>query len=313
VFASDHIYVVTIAQQAEELQAQCPQLPKENFIIEPMPRGTASVVGLAAIVLQQRDPDAVMAILTSDHYIGNQDNFRHLLRTAYEVAQEGNLVTLGISPTFASTGYGYIQRGASMGSYQGTEVYQVLRFKEKPEKAQAEQMLESGDHSWNSGMFAWRVDQIMQEFKLQMPDLYHSLERLAQAREQSQYQNVLEQVWPELKSEAIDYGVMEGAKQVAVIPAADLNWSDVGSWDSLFDVLPAAEDGNIVVGTEHIGIDTHGSLIYGSQSSRLIVTIGMLDLILVDTGDILLVCPKDKAQQVRDVVNLLKEKNPDYL
>jgi mannose-1-phosphate guanylyltransferase len=313
VFSGEQIYVVTIAGQAQELQRQCPQIPRENFILEPMPRGTASVVGLAGVVLQQRDPQAVMAILTADHFIGNVDNFHQLLQAAYEAAKEGNLVTLGITPTFPATGYGYIQQGRPKGSFRGLDVYEVVRFKEKPGEEQAEQMLAGGDHAWNSGMFVWQVSRIMAEFERQMPDLHRSLQRLAHALGQEQYPAVLEEVWAGLKSETIDYGIMEGARQVAVIPASDLKWSDVGSWDSLFDVLPADENGNIVVGSQHIAIESGSSLIYGTNPDRLLVTIGLSDLVVVDTGDVLLVCPKEKAQQVRQVVDHLKKNNPSFL
>jgi mannose-1-phosphate guanylyltransferase len=313
VFADDQIFVVTVAEQAVELQAQCPQIPKENFINEPMPRGTASVVGLAAVALEKRDPEAVMAVLTADHHIGSEDNFRKLLRSAYQVAQNGYLVTLGISPTYPATGYGYIQRGERLDEYTEAEVYRVRRFKEKPDEDQAQQMLESGDHSWNSGMFVWRLDRIKQEFEAQMPQLNQSLQQLADAWGTESYADVLGKVWPELKSETIDYGVMEGAEQTAVIPASGLMWSDVGSWDSLFGVLPSDDNGNIVRGASHIGIDSSGSLIHGNQDGRLIVTIGVSGLVVVDTGDALLICPKEKAQQVKEVVSMLKKNNPDYL
>jgi mannose-1-phosphate guanylyltransferase len=312
-FPSDRILVVTVEEQAKELHTQCPYLPFENFLIEPMPRGTASVVGLAAAALQKRDSQAVMAVLTADHFIGNEDNFRSLLLTAGEVAEEGYLVTLGISPTFPSTGYGYIQQGERLGTFREKPVYHVLRFKEKPAEEQAKLMLEGGDHAWNSGMFVWRVDRIMDEFRRQMPELYADLERIAGAWDTSERGDVLTQVWPDIKSQTIDYGVMEGAERVAVIPAADLNWSDVGSWDSLFEVLPSDENGNIVRGGRHLGLESSGSLVYLNGEHKLVVTIGVSNLVLVDTGDVLLVCPKEQAQKVRDVVNILKETGQDYM
>jgi mannose-1-phosphate guanylyltransferase len=313
VFPSDHIYVVTVAEQAAELQKQCPEIPQENFLIEPMPRGTASVVGLAAVALRQRDPQATMAILTSDHFIGNEEGFRQLLATAWEVAQDGYLVTLGISPTYVATGYGYIQRGEKLGTYQDKDVYRALRFKEKPDEAQARLMLESGDHTWNSGMFVWRVSRILEEFETQMPHLAASLEEIAAAWGKPGGQSVVQEVWPRLKPETIDYGIMEAAAQVAVIPAVDLRWSDVGSWDSLFDVLPVDENGNIVMGGHHYGLDTKDSLVYVNQEHRLIVTIGVEDLVVVDTGDVLLVCRKDQAQRVRQVVDYFKNTDDDYV
>ena len=145
VFSPDHIYVVTVQEQAVELQQQCPQIPVENFLLEPLPKGTASVIGLAAIALQERDPQAVMAVLTSDHYIGNEPAFRQLLLAAKDVAMDGYLVTLGISPTFSATGYGYIQRGSSLGQKNSLEVYRAVRFKEKPSEEQAREMLLAGD------------------------------------------------------------------------------------------------------------------------------------------------------------------------
>lgn len=312
VFPLERVLVVTVEDQAAELQEQCPEIPVENYLLEPLPRGTASVVGLAAIDLQKRDPGAVMAILTSDHFIANEAGFRQLLRTAEQVAQQGYLVTLGIEPGYPATGYGYIQRGDSLGSYGGLEVYDALRFKEKPSEDQARQMLASRDHAWNSGMFVWRVDRILDEFHRQMPALSGALEEIAGAWGTPAQQRVLQTIWPQLKSETIDYGIMEGAQQVAVIPAAGLGWNDVGSWDSLFDVLDADEHGNIVMGGKHVGLDTSRSLVYVDQEHRLIVTIGVEDLVVVDTGDVLLVCHKDQAQKVRIIVDHLKKTGEPY-
>jgi mannose-1-phosphate guanylyltransferase len=312
IFSPDKIYVVTVADQARELQAQCPQIPRENYLLEPLPRGTASVVGLASIALQQLDPQAVMAILTADHFIGEEERFRQLLLAAKEVAQAGYLVTLGIEPTFPATGYGYIQLGESLGFFGKKEVYRVLRFKEKPDETQAERMIASGDHAWNSGMFVWQVDRILQEFTRQMPQLASNLQRIAEDWASPQREATLAQIWPGIKSETIDYGIMEGASDVAVIPAAGLGWSDVGSWDSLFDVLVGDQDGNIVVGGEHIGLDTRQSLIFMDRNQRLVVTIGVEDLVLVDSGDVLLVCKKDQAQRVRQVVAQLRQSGKAY-
>jgi mannose-1-phosphate guanylyltransferase len=307
VFPPERILVVTVADQAAQLMRLCPQVPRENYLIEPMPRGTASVVGLAAIALRNRDPQAVMAILTADHFIEDEERFRMLLSSAYELAESGFLVTLGITPSYASTGYGYIQRGEALGEYQGMPAYRVKRFKEKPAEEQAMQMLASGDHDWNSGMFIWRVDRILQEFHQQMPELADQLEQIASDWDSPQRQETIQSIWPTLKSETIDYGIMERAEQVAVLPAAHLGWNDVGSWDSLFDVLASDGDGNIILGSDYLGIDTKNTLVSSSGSKRLIVTIGVQNLVVIDTGDALLVCHKDQAQQVKKVVNLLKD------
>ncbi len=313
VFSPDRIMVVTVAEQAAELCRQCPQIPEQNFLIEPLPRGTASVVGLAALALKHRDPQAVMGILTSDHYIGDEENFRCYLKTAYEVALDDYLVTLGITPSYPATGYGYIQRGELIKAYGKDDVYRVARFKEKPGEDQAKAMLAAGDHSWNSGMFIWKVSRILEEFALQMPGLNDRLEEIWRAWKTPQKDIIINEVWPTLKPETIDYGIMEGARQVAVIPAAGLQWSDVGSWDSLFEVLPTDPDGNIVAGGSHVGLDTQNSLIFQAGDPRLIVTIGVSDLVVVDTGDVMLICPKDQAQKVRQIVDYLKKTDPKFV
>jgi len=309
----DRILVVTAEGQAEELKKQAPGVPAKNFLIEPEPRGTAPVVGLAAAVLARRDSQAVMLVLPSDHYIGNRDLFHLVMRAAVQVARQGYLVTLGITPTFPSTGYGYIQRGEHLTEKFDYPVYRVLRFKEKPKEDQAREMLARGDHSWNSGMFVWRVDRILDEFARQMPDLKAALDKIGAAWGASEQDAVLGSEWPRLESKTIDYGIMEHAENVAVLPAGGLEWSDVGSWDALFDVLLPDQDGNVIVNSEHMLLETHDTLVYSAEK-KLIVTIGVDDLIVIDSGDALLVCHRDQAQQVRQVIeNLKKMGKNDYL
>jgi mannose-1-phosphate guanylyltransferase len=309
----ERVYVVTTLEQEQELKAQGPQLPVENFLIEPMPRGTASVVGLAAVVLAKRDPEGVMLVLPSDHFIRNRDLFHLVMRVAVQVARKNYLVTLGITPTFPATGYGYIQRDVALPEQFDYPVYRVLHFTEKPDEAKARTMLAGGDHSWNSGMFIWRADCILDEFSRQMPDLKAALDRIGAAWGTSEQETVLRSVWTRLKPQTIDYGIMEHAANVAVLPAGGLEWSDVGSWDSLFDVLLPDESGNVVVNGEHMPLETHDSLVYSSEK-KLIVTIGVDDLIVIDSGDALLVCHRDQAQQVRQVIaNLKISQRENYL
>ncbi len=306
-FPPERTFVVTVADQAEELKKQCPGIPAENFLIEPMPRGTASVVGLAAAALYRRDPQAVMTVLAADHLIANVSYFHELLTHAYLLARDGYLVTLGIRPTFPATGYGYIQRGEPLADY-GFTAFHVSRFKEKPDEATARKFIERGDHDWNSGMFVWRVDRIWEEFQKLMPELAEKLERIGSAWGDSQPYEVIQAEWPSIKTETIDYGIMERAERVAVLPAADLGWNDVGSWESIFEVFEADEQGNVALDANHLGLDTTHSLIVADDTDRLIVTLGVSDLIVVDTPDALLVCSRHSAQRVREVVNLLKQK-----
>jgi mannose-1-phosphate guanylyltransferase len=312
-FPPEHILVVTVAEQARDMREQAPSIPDENYLIEPAPRGTASVIGLAAAVLQQRDPQALMAILPADHHIRNRDLFHYLMRAAVDVAKTDYLVTLGISPTYPSTAYGYIQQGAPLDGKSSYPVYIVKRFKEKPDEKTAQQMIRTADHSWNSGMFVWKTERILAEFARQMPELDSVLKRIAATDSQGR-EAMIASLWPTLKVETIDYGVMENAERVAVMPASGLGWSDVGSWDSLFEVLLPDMNGNISINSQHLALDTQNTLVYGEGNERLIVTIGMDDLVIVDTGDVLLVCKSDQSQQVRDVVaHLKKHRQERYL
>jgi mannose-1-phosphate guanylyltransferase len=313
-FPPERILVVTVAEQASIMQEQAPEIPIENYLIEPAPRGTASVVGLAAAVLMQRDPQAMMAVLPSDHFIRHRDLFHYLLRAAFDVAKKGYLVTLGITPTFPSTAYGYIQQGEALDGEYKYPVYAVKRFIEKPDEQTAQQLLRHGNHSWNSGMFIWQVADILNEIKRQMPALSDAITKISASWCTPQKDEVLSALWYDLKVETVDYGVMENAELVAVLPAGGLGWSDVGSWDSLAEVLLPDMNGNIAQNAHHLAIDTHNSLVYSNDNERLVVTIGVDDMILVDTGDVLLVCKSDQAQKVRDVVeHLRKHRQEKYL
>jgi mannose-1-phosphate guanylyltransferase len=310
-FPPERILVVTVAEQARQMQVQAPEIPVENYLIEPAPRGTASVIALAAAVLKKRDPDAAMAILTADHFIRDKDLFRYLVRTAFQVAGKEYLVTLGITPTFPSTGYGYIEQGEPLdGEYQ-YPVFKVQRFREKPDQETAEQMLRSGEHSWNSGMFVWKADRILAEIKRQMPELNNAVEDIANAWNTPGREDVLRSHWQGLQSQTIDYGIMENAERVAVLPAGGLGWSDVGSWDSLFEVLFPDINGNVTVNAQQLMLDTHNTLTYGTSNNRLIVTIGLDDVVVVDSGDVLMICKTDQSQRVRDVVEYLKKNNQE--
>jgi mannose-1-phosphate guanylyltransferase len=306
-FPLDRILVVTRAEHTPLLREQAPGLPEGNFIVEPVGRGTAPAIGLAAVHLSGIDPKAVMAVLTADHYIGDVASFQEVLRAADKVAGKGHLVTLGITPSVPSTGYGYIEHGDSLGSVEGQPVYRVRQFIEKPDLSTAQQMVESKAFSWNSGMFIWRVDRILAEFQRQMPELSDHLSALAADFGSAAYGATLARIWPSVTKQTIDYGVMEGAQDIVVIPA-DIGWTDVGSWGSLFSLLPADEDGNVWVGP-HVGINTENTLAFGEK--RLIATIGVKDMIIIETADAVLVCPREREQEVKEMVEHLKESGYD--
>ena len=313
-FPLKHVLVVTIAEQRDRLMAEVPDLPEENFILEPCPRGTASVVGIAALAIKARDPQGTMAILTADHLINNVHHLHQLLRSAYQTAQEGYLVTLGITPNEPATGYGYIQKGASLGKFHALNVFKVEKFKEKPNIEQAKLLVADGQHVWNSGMFVWQIDIILTEIEEQMPELHGSLKQIETVWATDAYEETINALWKGIAPQTIDYGIMEKASKVAVIPTIDLGWHDVGSWQSLFEALNCDSEGNIVLRGQNISFDTHGTLILEDSPDRLIVTIGVEDLIIIDTGNALLVCDRKQAQRVREVVKFLKTSGrSDYL
>ena len=236
------------------------------------------MVGLAAALLHFRDPEAIMAILPADHHVRNKDLFNHILGIAHSVAAKEYPGTLGITPTSPATGYGYIQRGEKLPDEFSYPVYQVEGFKEKPDEPTALDMVGTDNFFWNSGMFVWRTELILSEISVQMPILGTGLEQIIAAADSPYLASVVEKVWTTLEPETIDYGIMEHANNVAVVPAAGLGWSDGGSWDSLFDVLTSDQNGYIVFSGSHSLLNTHNSLVYGiGDSGRLVVTIGVDD------------------------------------
>jgi mannose-1-phosphate guanylyltransferase len=311
-FPPEKILVVTAASQAPILQTQSPELPSENFVLEPKPRGTAAAIGLTSVVLLKRDPQAIMAVLTADHFIENEKKFLHILKAARVAAEQDLLVTLGIQPTHPATGFGYIQQGNYLDTYEGMDAFRATRFVEKPDIETANQYLTGEEHSWNSGMFIWRVEVVMKEFERQMPTLYNALKKISDSWGTPKQDKVLNKVWPGLYKESIDYGIMENAKKVAVIPARGLGWTDVGSWNAMYNILPMDTDGNIIKCENHINVDSKNTMVFANgDNDRLFVTVGVENLVIVDTGDVLLVCSKEQAQDVRLVVKLLKEKGQE--
>lgn len=301
----DRVLLVVSQEHAETVRAQIPGLPEENILVEPGPRGTAPCIGLAAVVLQRRDPEAIMAVCPADHLILDAAGFRQAIRAAADLAREGYLVTLGIAPDFPHTGYGYIQRGSALGEREGLPTYRVQRFTEKPDADTAQGFVDSRAYYWNGGIFVWQAATILAEMDSLLPSLYAGLQRVIGDWDSSRRGEVLAAVWDRVPRTTIDYGVMEKASQVAVVPV-DIGWDDVGNWATLSKLLESGEEGNVVRGQgEAILLETENSYVYAS-AGRLVATVGLADFVVVDTPDALLICPKDQAQAVRDVVERLK-------
>ena len=311
-FAPEQIYVVTGRKYLNALRAHAPQIPPKNFIIEPYGKESGPAAALGVTVIQKRDPQATIAILTADHHITKKNKFRDVLKTAYELAQKGYIATLGISPSYPATGFGYIRQGELISNIDGFDCFAVLGFTEKPNAVTAASFLASGEYTWNSGMFIWKAEQAMNEFKRQQPKMYEQFMLLAPTIDTHEYDHKLEEIWENIEKISLDYAVMEGAQMMAVIPA-DFGWNDVGSWASMYDVLKLDKAGNGVKGNqaERVLLDTKNTLVY---SDKLVVTIGVEDIIVIETPDSLLICHKDRTQDVKEVVNhLLRTKNYKFL
>ena len=304
-FRSENIFVVTIAEQVPALLEQAPFLSREQFIIEPQPKGTASVIGLAAINLMKKDPDAVMAVLTADHIIENLDLFHSLLAAALPLAEQNHLITLGIKPTYPATGYGYIKAGKK---FDSTESFCAEKFVEKPNEKLASQYIQDGNYFWNSGMFIWRAERILKEFGMQMPDLNEKLDQISALIEKPGFEKEFNDIWASIKPQTIDYGIMENATGVLLLKAENLKWNDVGSWDSLYDFLPADTSGNVIKNSQSIIIDSKDVLILNENDKKIIAVIGLQDVVIIETENALLICKKGETQRVKEIVEELKNK-----
>jgi mannose-1-phosphate guanylyltransferase len=301
----ERILLITNQDYVDLARQQLPDLPPEHIVGEPIMRGTAAAVGLGAVMAQHLRPDAIMASVHADHLILKPDRLRAALAAAAEVAERGSLVTLGIQPTFAHTGLGYVEHGVSLPPAGDHLVYRVVRFTEKPDLPTAQRFVADGSHSWNSGLFAWRVDRIMAEFARHMPELHAGLAEIGRALGTPAADETLQRVFPTLPHQTIDYGIMEPAEDIAVLPV-DIGWTDIGSWGTLLEVLDGDEAGNVVRGSDPVfTLDTKNTLIY--TAGRLVAAIGLEDMVIVDSADALLICPKDRAEGVRQVVDWLKQ------
>jgi len=305
---AEQICVVSTEPQIEEIKKQLPVLKPENLIIEPKGKNTAPCIGLSAVILKHRDPEAVMAVLPADHRIDNEPYFRKVLAAAEVFAANRNcLVTIGINPTYPSTGYGYIQVNGKVDEIDAVDVFKVKTFAEKPDRVTAQRFLDSGDFLWNSGIFVWKVKAILQEIEESLPELYDGLKEIEKYLGTDSQDEVINKVYCQIKSISIDYGVMEQSENVYVLKG-EFDWNDVGSWGEIYKISPRDDNNNVIFG-KHVTKDTHGCLI--DSPHRLIATLGVEDLIIIDADDALLICRRDLAQNVREIVDIIKRKNLD--
>ena len=301
----EDVFVVTNSAYREIVETQLPQIPKENILSEPCARNTAPCIAYAAAVIKKKYDDAVMLVLPSDHLIGYVNIYHRALRKAIAAAEEGqNLVTIGITPTYPETGYGYINFGEEKG-----DAFEVERFVEKPDLATAKKYLASGNYLWNSGMFVWKVSSIMANIQKFMPEVYDGASRIGESFGADDFEEVLIREFEAFPSESIDFGIMEKAEHIYTIPGS-FGWDDVGSWLAV-ERINETDDAKNYIDGDVIAVDSERTTICGGK--RLIAAIGVEDIVIVDTDDVVLVCSKNHTQDVKKVITKLREAGRDNL
>jgi mannose-1-phosphate guanylyltransferase len=299
--------VITGAAYCDETAHQLPALSRERIIGEPVGRDTAPCIGLAAALVTREDPQAVLLVTPADHVIEPIQQFRAAVHVAAQLAEEQPtaLITFGIPPNFPSTGYGYIHRGEQAAQRQAISVFCVRGFREKPVADVAERFVASGEYFWNSGIFVWKASAVLAELRTQKPALHDAVERIADARKTPRWDAVLREEYAKVEKVSIDFAVMEHAKEVLVVQAP-YKWDDVGSWLALERMNPQDADGNTVQAS-HCGIDTKKCVIVGDPE-RMIATIGVRDLLIIQDGDATLIADQREESTVKQIVELLKKK-----
>ncbi len=302
----ENLFVVSTRTQANAIREHLPFLKPENLLVEPKGKNTAPCIGLASVHIKRVDPQGVMVVLPADHLIEKEDAFRRVLSAGEKVARDTSaLITIGIEPTYPATGYGYIQYQGDPIEIDGAQAYRVKTFAEKPNLATAKRFLASGDFLWNSGIFLWRVDTILHEIEELLSQLHDGLLEIEKAIGTPQEEEVVERVYAQIRSISIDYGVMEHARNVMVL-RGDFGWKDLGSWEEVYNLAPKDETGNARTG-DHVALkDVRGCLI--DAPDRLVAAVGIEDLVIVDTPDALLVCARSRAQEVKDLVEIIRRK-----
>jgi mannose-1-phosphate guanylyltransferase len=296
--------VVTNRRLVAATRQQLPELPADAIVGEPCKRDTAACIGLAALLIRRNDPEATLVVMPADHVIRPAEKFRETIRQAAALVDQsrGRIVTFGIKPTYPAEIFGYIHRGERLGP--NGSVYRVRQFKEKPDAATAKNYLESGEYYWNSGIFVWRAQTILDALSERQPDMFGHLQKIVTAWDSRNRDEVFDAEFSAITPISIDYAVMEDAADVAVIEAP-FEWDDVGGWQALARLSGSDEHNNTVIG-RHVGLDTKGTIVRGSDD-HLIVTLGLEDLIVVHTPNATLVANKNKEEQIRQVVKRLEE------
>jgi mannose-1-phosphate guanylyltransferase len=306
----ENIFVITNNELAPLLRRAVAAIPGENYFCEPAPRNTAPAVAYALARLQARVPRFVMACLPSDHYIENSAEFRGLIRAAVALAEQGYLATLGIEPTEPVTGYGYIEQGESLGTVEGHPAFRVRRFTEKPDLEKAREMLRRGGYTWNSGMFFWRSDVFVEELTRHQPGVARTTARLADAFQRRADSAEVEKIWATMPSLSLDYGILEKSEKVVILPTRRLGWTDIGSWDALIELYRAHPELRSGEAGRHFDAGSQSvTVLRKTESERILATVGLDDVIIVETDDAILICKGGASQDVRKIVDRLPKQD----
>lgn len=310
-----NVLISTNAAQADLIRAQLVDWKEDltnGFILEPEGRNTAPAIALAAIEVMARDPDGLMLVVPADHVVTGQRDFETAVQLASQLAQKGYLVTFGIKPIRPETGYGYIKpkHRVLLGKHGKLRGYLVQRFVEKPNVVKAAQYVKRGGYFWNSGMFVWRAATVLEEIGRHQPTIMAQMEQIKKLRMDGAPKQSIDEAYRKIASVSIDTGVMERSSKAAVVPVT-FKWSDVGSWGSLDEVAEKDGAGNVITGRV-IDLESTRSIVYADR--RVVATIGLRDMVVVDTPDATLVCPKSRAQDVKKIVDILKQQQaPEHL
>ncbi len=307
IIPSERIFAVAPPEHHALIHEQLPEMRADHVVLEPYPRGNAAAIGLAMAALHAFDPDAVAAVLPSDHVVQKRAAFREVLLAATAAAERGQLVTIGIAPERPDTGFGYIEAGERLDVPAKVAVHAVKRFVEKPKRDAAEKMLAAGGHFWNAGMFVWRVADIVEAYRAHLPNTARVMGALAEAIGTPRYESVLAEVWEETDRTTIDYGILEKAANVAVVPA-DIGWHDIGSWARLAAIVQGGENWS---SDGHLAVGATGN--YAWAPGKMVALVGVADLVVVDTPDALLIAAKDRSEQVKEVVDRLRREEREDL
>jgi len=323
VCSPSNLLVITGQQHAREVSLQLPELSSDQIIVESVPRGSGPAIGLAAVIIHRRNPHAIIGSFAADHIVTEPAVFEHTIRTAVAVASKGYLVTIGLQTSYPETGYGYIRSGSSIGHVNGLDIREVDAFKEKPDRTTAIEYVESGEYLWNASMFVCQVQTLMNELHEHLPGVADALERIASVWDTPERETAMQEIWPEIEDVTIDHGILEHSNRVAVVPGR-FGWTDLGDWHGFGNMMSNIKvesnenqndhgqwSGNYVVNAELLSLDSTNSIVFGH--GRLIALLGLDNVAVIDTEDALLICNRTRAQDVRKVVEQLKQRGSSKL